>query len=78
MTQSNVPRFYRRQLQGPLSHPPLRLFIDTLLHYVHVVACYMSAEPFLTSQGIKNVLHPPANVLSHQIQNRRPLLTYQV
>lgn len=40
--------------------------------------CYTSAEPFLTSQGIKNVLHPPANVLPHQTHNRRPLLTCQV
>ncbi len=40
--------------------------------------CYISTEPFLTSQGIKNVPHPQAKVLPHQTELQRLLLTCQV
>lgn len=40
--------------------------------------CYISAEPFLTTQGIKNGPHPQAKVLPHQTEHQHPLLTCQV
>lgn len=40
--------------------------------------CYISAVPFLTTQGIKNGPLPQAKVLPHQTEQQHPLLTCQV